>query len=118
VTPTIRRGALVWVSFDPTQGREQRGTRPALVMSSTGYLQSVRDLVIVVPITSVDRGWPHHVPIHTTSGPDDVRLTRRSFAMTEQPRTISRQRIGRTAGTASDATVTEVAQWLRDFIGL
>jgi mRNA-degrading endonuclease toxin of MazEF toxin-antitoxin module len=50
------------VDFDPTAGREQRRTRPALVVSSADYLASVRE-VVVVPIISVDRAWPHHVPV-------------------------------------------------------
>lgn len=113
MTAGFRRGSLVWVRFDPTQGRE-RGTRPALVVSSNRYLNSVRGLVIVVPITSVDRGWPHHVRIRGTAST----LPTRSFAMAEQPRTISGERVGRDAGLAGEATMAEVDQWLRDFFGL
>jgi mRNA interferase MazF len=112
--PLLERGAVVWVDFDPTAGREQRGTRPALVVSSADYLTSVRDLVIVVPITSVDRGWPHHVPVRG----EGTGLPRSSFAMTEQPRTISTSRISRRAGTAAADTVGDVDQWLHDFLGL
>jgi mRNA interferase MazF len=110
----LERGALVWVDFDPTAGREQRGTRPAVVVSSSDYLSSVRDLVIVVPVTSVDRGWPHHVPV---TG-DRTGLSTPSFAMTEQPRTISTARIARRAGTAGRDTMQRVDLWLRDFLGL
>lgn len=112
-SPPLVRGAVVWVDFSPTRGREQRGNRPALVVSSSGYLASVPDLVIVLPLTSVDRGWPHHVPV---TG-DRVNLAKPSFAMTEQPRTISRERIARRAGLADARTLTVVDQWLTDFIG-
>ncbi len=114
MSEAVLRGSLVWVSFDPAQGREQRGTRPALVVSSARYLTSVRGLVIVVPITSVDRGWPHHVLIQAAASG----LSKRSFAMTEQPRTISRERVGQQAGLANEATLAEVEGWLRDFMGL
>jgi len=114
MTPPWVRGALGWVDFSPTQGREQHGTRPALVVSSENYLASVPDLVIVVPVTSVDRDWPHHVPIRGA----DIDLAKTSFAMTEQPRTISRGRLARLAGHADAATIAEVDQWLRDFIEL
>lgn len=110
----LRRGSIVWVNFSPTRGHEQQGTRPALVVSSTGYLVNVRGLVIVLPITSVDRGWPHHVPVQG----DRLGLGMSSFAMTEQPRTVSLERIARHAGTADRKTMVEVDQWLRDFIGL
>ena len=74
----------------------------------------MRDLVIVVPITSVDRGWPHHVSVRG----EQTGLPRASFAMTEQPRTISVARISRRSGVADRHTLAEINQWLRDFIGL
>jgi mRNA interferase MazF len=117
VTPelvALVRGAVVWVDFDPTTGREQRGTRPALVVSSADYLASVRGLVVVLPLTSVDRGWPHHVPVVGAR----AGLARPSFAMTEQPRTISTTRISRRTGSADAATMTEVDRWLGDFLGI
>jgi mRNA-degrading endonuclease toxin of MazEF toxin-antitoxin module len=101
-------------AWTPARGREQRRSRPAVVVSSGGYLDSVRGLVIVVPVTSVDRGWPHHVAIEG----DTWRLRKRSFAMTEEPRTITLERIVRTAGTVGAATMAQVDGWLRDFIGL
>ncbi len=111
---SLVRGSVVWVDFNPVRGREQQGSRPALVVASAGYLSSVPELVIVVPITSVDRGWPHHVPVRGAA----LTLAKPSFAMTEQPRTISRERIGRHAGVADEATMGDIDQWLRDFIGL
>ena len=106
------RGAVVWVDLDPTRGREQRGQRPALVVASDDYLASVRDLAVVVPITTADRGWPHHVLVE---GSD---LRQRSFAMTEQPRTISTQRVRGFAGRAAETTMGAVDRWLLDFLGL
>ena len=112
MTPPLARGAVIWADLDPTLGREQSGTRPALVVSSDDYLGSVRDLVVVLPITTTDRGWPHHVRV------DGSRLTRPSFAMTEQPRTLALERVARSAGQASDDTMREVDRWLGDFLGL
>lgn len=114
MTDGLIRGAVVWVDLNPTQGREQQGTRPALVVSSEGYLASVPDLVIVVPLTSTDRGWPHHVLIRGA----ESALPKTSFAMTEQARTISRGRLARLLGVADAASMAEVDQWLRDFLGL
>lgn len=110
----LQRGSILWVALSPTQGREQAGVRPAVVIASDGYLSSVPDLVIVIPVTTTDRSWPHHVPIE---GPL-VELPRTSFAMTEQPRTVARSRISGGAGTTSSATLAQIDQWLRDFIDL
>ena len=108
-----RRGAVLWASLDPTRGREQAGRRPVLVVASEDYLAVVDTLTLVLPVTTVDRGWPNHVAL---SGPTGLR--RPSWAMTEQPRAIDRGRIEDIAGQV-DATVLEAVDvWLRDFLAL
>ncbi len=114
MSASIRRGSILWINLNPTLGREQAGTRPAVVIASDGYLANVPELVIVVPVTTTDRGWPHHVPVAGV----DVGLDRPSFAMTEHPRTVSRSRITGHAGTAGAPTMTQIDQWLRDFTDL
>lgn len=110
----LHRGVVVWVNLDPTRGREQAGTRPAVVIASDGYLANVPELVIVIPVTTRDRNWPHHIRL---SG-EQLALDRPSFAMTEQPRTIARARITGTAGMVGPNPMAEIDQWLRDFTDL
>jgi mRNA interferase MazF len=110
----LHRGDAIWVDLDPTRGREQAGTRPAVVIASDDYLASVPDLVIVIPVTTRDRGWPHHVRL---SG-EQLTIDQPSFAMTEQPRTIARARITRRAGTVGPQPMGDIDQWLRDFTDL
>lgn len=114
VPDPLQRGSVVWANFNPKQGREQAGIRPAVVIASVGYLDNVPELVIVVPITTRDRGWPHHVRL---TGPA-LTLDRASFAMTEQPRTIARTRITGHAGLTDPTCMREIDQWLRDFTDL
>ena len=110
----MRRGEVVWVELDPVRGREQGGRRPALVVASEAYLKQADTLAIVVPATTVDRGWPNHVPLR---GPH-LGLLKPTFAMTEQPRTVARKRVVGAAGLVDAATMREVDEWLRDFLGL
>ncbi|MBN9605831.1 MAG: type II toxin-antitoxin system PemK/MazF family toxin [Actinomycetales bacterium] len=105
-------GDVVWAELGETSGREQSGRRPALVVSGADYLDVVTRLAMVVPITSVDRGWPNHVAVTGSS------LRGASWAMSEQMRTIARERIARTAGRADAATLASVRRWLRDFLDL
>jgi len=114
MTDPLPRGAVVWVQLDPTRGREQADTWPAVVLSSDGYLDAVPDLAIVVPVTTRDRGWPHHIRLVGR----ELSLPRTSFAMTEQPRTISRDRISGTAGRADEATMDAITLWIKDFVEL
>lgn len=103
-------GDIVWVVRDPTIGREQSGRRPAVVVSSWGHLSIADTLVMVVPVTSVDRGWSNHILLR-----GDV-LERSSWAMTEQVRTISRARVVGRAGRVDPATLVDIRQWVIDFI--
>jgi mRNA interferase MazF len=105
-------GDLVWVAPDATVGREQSGRRPAVVVASVDYLATVDMLAIVVPVTSVDRGWPNHVPITGSLLPQP------SWAMTEQVRTISRERVVDRAGRVPPETLVAIRVWIRDFLGL
>ena len=47
----MKRGDIYLVSLDPTEGREQRGSRPVLVISPTEF-NEVTKLPVICPITS------------------------------------------------------------------
>jgi mRNA interferase MazF len=111
--PPLVRGSVVWADLSATQGREQAGRRPVLVVASRGYLATVTTLVVVLPVTAVGRGWPNHVLLRGSHG-----LGRPSWAMTEQVTTISRDRLDGMAGVVDDATLGEVDTYLRDFLGV
>ncbi|MDG6403013.1 type II toxin-antitoxin system PemK/MazF family toxin [Pseudomonas quasicaspiana] len=47
----MRRGDIYMVSLDPTEGREQRGSRPVLIVSPAEFNEATK-LPVVCPITS------------------------------------------------------------------
>ncbi len=55
-------GDLVWLTFDPQAGHEQRGRRPALILSPRAYNAKAR-LAIACPITSHAKGYPFEVAL-------------------------------------------------------
>ena len=55
-------GDLVWLTFDPQAGHEQRGRRPALILSPRAYNTKAR-LAIACPITSHAKGYPFEVAL-------------------------------------------------------
>ncbi|HET7591255.1 MAG TPA: type II toxin-antitoxin system PemK/MazF family toxin [Solirubrobacterales bacterium] len=83
-----------------------------MVVAGAGCLGAVDTLAIVVPITTVDRGRPDHVEAI------GAELGRRSGAMSEQVRTISRERVVGRAGSADRATLAGVRGWIADFLEL
>ena len=79
----------------------------------TGYLDAVATLVIVLPISTVVRWWPHHSAVDRPSG-----LGRPSWIMSEHPRTLARDRITGIAGRVSPACLDAVRVWLSDFLDI
>lgn len=110
----LHRGDVVWAAPDPAVGREQTGRRPAVVIAGNSYLENVTQLVVVVPVSRADRGWPNHVRLQ---GPD-VGLAEQSFAMTEQPKTVDRRRIEKVVGHVDATTQHAIDGWLKDFLDL
>ena len=55
-------GDLVWLTFDPQADHEQRGRRPALILSPRIYNAKTR-LAIACPITSHVKGYPFEVEL-------------------------------------------------------
>ncbi|HYW46930.1 MAG TPA: endoribonuclease MazF [Bryobacteraceae bacterium] len=55
-------GDLVWLAFDPREGREQAGRRPALVLSPGKY-NARSGLALVCPITNQVKGYPFEVAV-------------------------------------------------------
>jgi mRNA interferase MazF len=68
------------MEFDPQTGHEQKGRRPALVVSGDLY-NRVCGIAIVCPITSTDRRFPLHVPL-------DERTRTTGFVMCEQMKAL------------------------------
>ena len=55
-------GDLVWLTFDPQARHEQRGRRPALILSPRAYNAKAR-LAIACPITRQIKGYPFEVSL-------------------------------------------------------
>jgi mRNA interferase MazF len=108
------RGDIWSVTFDPTLGREQAGTRPALVLSVDKFNHGPADLVVVLPITSKDKRQPMHVQVFPADG--GLKLT--SFIKCEDIRSVSRQRFRQFHGIASARTMTEVETRVRILLNL
>ncbi len=61
---TPDRGDIVWLNFDPQAGHEQKGKRPALVISPMEYNKKT-SLAIFCPITIQIKGYPFEVKINS-----------------------------------------------------
>ena len=107
----VEPGEVWWALPDPAVGREQSGRRPVLIVSNERFHRTVTTLVVVVPVTTKDRRWPNHVELNAGVG-----MEQRSFAMTEQVRTISRQRLTGKIGVVEESVLRDVREWLVDYL--
>jgi mRNA interferase MazF len=58
------QGDIVILSFDPQSGHEQKGRRPAFVVSNKVFNEYL-GLAFLCPITSTKRDFPFHIKIDT-----------------------------------------------------
>lgn len=104
-------GDLVWLTFDPQAGREQRGRRPAVILSPRVYNQRA-DLAVVCPITSRVKGRMFEVPVPPGSQIEGVILADHLKSLDW------RQRRAEFAGTVGEGTLEEVRERIRPLLGL
>jgi mRNA interferase MazF len=76
----VKQGYIVWLDFDPQAGHEQKGRRPALVVSNETF-NSFSNLAIVCPITNTRKGYPFHVKL-------DKRTKTTGTILCDQSRTL------------------------------
>ena len=96
-----RKGDFIAVTFDPQSGHEQRGRRPALVVSNDLFNRHT-GLCIACPITNTRRDYPFHVSI-----PDGQDVT--GVVMVEQVKSLDfRSRNVKRLGHAPESVLQEV----------
>lgn len=86
---TPRKGDLVALSFDPQAGHEQRGRRPALVVSNDLFNRHT-GLCITCPVTHGRRDYPFHVPLPEGCGVDGVVMVEQVKSVDFRARRVKR----------------------------
>lgn len=57
---SYKQGDIIFMDFSPQQGHEQKGRRPAIVLSND-ILNQHSPLALVCPITNTDKDHPFHI---------------------------------------------------------
>lgn len=103
-------------NLDPTQGHEQAGQRPCVVVSNDNFNHGPAGLLVIVPLTSKRRTVP--IPLHVPVTPPEGGLTMVSAALCDQIRTVDPARLTRRMGICGDATMAEIERRLHLLLGL
>lgn len=93
----MKRGDVYDARLDPTEGSEQAGTRPVIIVSRDA-LNKASPVVLAVPCTTYRHGrriYPSQVLLR----PPDGGLDNESVALGDQVRALAKSRFGRRRGS-------------------
>jgi mRNA interferase MazF len=114
--PTPQRGEVYLVRLDPTEGSEQAGTRPAVIVSRDA-INRHSPVIVICPLTDaarVPKLYPSDVRIKAPEGG----LTKDSVVLTAQVRAIAKSRLLKRLGELMPATLKQVEQALKITLNL
>jgi mRNA interferase MazF len=108
----ILRGEIYWADLNPTNGHEQAGIRPILIISN--YIFNERSsTVIALALTSNPQkaGFPLTLEI------DNPELPKKSWVKISQIRTLSIMRMKRKICEISPEVLDQIIEGLNEIIG-
>lgn len=107
----ILRGDIIWADLNPTQGREQSGKMPVLILSHDVF-NDKSGTVIAVALTSQEQkaGFPLTLELIGKKYPKP------SWVKISQIRTLSVQRLGKKIGQVSSKELDQVIEGLNEII--
>ncbi len=82
------QGDIVFLEVDPQAGHEQKGKRPALVVSNNTYNKFTK-IAMVCPITNTNRKFPLHVELDKRTKTSGVIMCEQAKALDVHAREVS-----------------------------
>ena len=108
------RSEIWFVDLNPVRGHEQAGKRPALVVSVDLFNSGPAELIVVLPVTTKEKGIPFHVKLN----PPEGNLKTQSFVKCEDIRSISKNRLISRVGKISTVTMKAIEDRIRILLHL
>ena len=108
------RGEIWTVNLNPVRGHEQAGFRPGLVISVDTFNHGPAGLVVIIPITTKEKGIPFHVAINAP----EAGVSKKSFIKCEDVRSISTERLSKCLGKVLSGTLKAVEDRLKILLDL
>lgn len=108
-----QQGDVYWTNPDPTEGREQAKPRPFVIVSVDQLNQTSLEFSLAVPLTRTNFGNALHLAIPALEGG----LQEDGFAMPEQLRAISHERLSLRLGSVRPKTLEELLKRCRVLLG-
>ena len=107
----ILRGEIYWARIDPTQGNEQSGRRPILILSRDIFnLHSGTVIAVAITSQKPKAGFPFTLELAQTT------LPKQSWVKISQIRTLSVLGLDQKIGEATEAEVKKVMEGLNEIL--
>jgi mRNA interferase MazF len=101
------------VDFDPQVGREQAGSRPAVIVASRMHCDLQTPITLVVPLTTRQLPLGYRVPVRVPGS------RRQSYAITEQITTVAHERLGeQPLGRLDPESASQIRAAIREMIAV
>ncbi len=110
----VRRGEIYLVNLERGRGREQQGTRPALIIQSDEGNEFAASTIIAAMSTQASGSFLFRVEVK----PQDSGLREASTVMLDQLRTISQERLREPIGRVPPSVMAEVDRAMHISLGL
>lgn len=107
----LLRGDIVWAHLEPTQGNEQAGKRPVLIVSHEVFNKH-SGTVIAMALTS----QPQRAQFPLTLPLGEKNLPKPTWVKISQIRVLSVDRLGKRIARASEDELDKVIQGLNEII--
>lgn len=108
------RGDVYWFEFQATVGSEQRGHRPAVIVSGEAQNRASPN-VVVAAVTTTEPSKPYPFIIELPAG---MPLDKRGFVLCNQLRTLSKERLEDHSGSLTPVQMRQVDAGLRAALDL
>lgn len=107
----ILRGDVIWANLNPTQGNEQYGKRPVLIISHDIFNNN-SGTVVAVALTS----QPQKTGFPLTLKLESKVANKTAWIKISQVRTLAIQRLGKKIGRVTDFELDSVIEGLNEII--
>jgi len=105
-----KQGDIIWITLDPQAGHEQKGRRPALVVSKNKFNDFAKTGAMICPITNTDRNIPIQVKL-------DGRTKTSGVVMCDQAKILDlKERNADFIESVPDEIIFEVVDIISSFI--
>lgn len=108
----MKQGEIWETYFDPVEGQEQSGRRPAVIISGNTMNNNL-NLVLVCPLTSKIYGYKGHPIVEPNS---ETGLKHPSEVLVFQIRAVANKRLRKKIGMLDMATIDEIHQTVQKIL--